>query len=301
MESGPPVPLPCRAAVQSLVICHLLHAGSPMIVLAMTTVTSRIGMACFVASIGLVLHAIVARRSRTPQAQTSWQATLLRAGVEIVALWFWLSISLGLLAWGFWIGDNDHWFYRFVWLFAAFIAAGIGGLSARRYRRGAASKTYRAIHLWIPIALIAAIASVYFYEFAHRIEGRTAEAAAQNILARMSYNEPVRLVEMTADEGGDIDTNRRRVYWIMGADEPRGRIVVARYRRFWWTHASSGGFPPSQEELFRAKEVLEKSPWNSDNAVLILQSIVENYPNTPAAAEARAMLESLENSPAKSP
>jgi len=267
-----------------------------MVLVAMTELTSRVGTACFIVCVALMFHAIVARRSRTPQAKGSWQAALLRAGVEIVALWFWLSIALGLLAWGLWIGDNDHWFYHYAWLIGAVIATGIGALSAWRYRRGAASQTYRAVHLWIPIGLIAAIVGVHFYEFAHRIEGRTADTAAQNVLSRMLYHEPVRLVKMTPAEAGEVDTTRCQSYWIMGADEPRGRITVCRYRRFWWTFASSRGFPPSQAELSRAKEVLEKTPWESDNAVLILQSIVENYPNTSAAAEARELLESLAES-----
>ncbi|MBX9791724.1 MAG: hypothetical protein K2Y37_22610 [Pirellulales bacterium] len=276
-----------------------------MLILATTDVTEWIGMACLGAclgaSIGLMLHAIVARRVRTPLTQVGWKAALVRAGVELVALWLWLSATLPLLAWGFWIGDNDHWFYHYAWLFAAFIAAGIGALSVWRYLRGAASKSYRAVHLWIPIGLIAAMAGVRFYDFAYRIEGWTAEDAAHNILARMPYDEPVRLVEMTAAEGRDVDPSRRRVYLIMGADEPRGRIVVGRYRRFWWTFGSNEGFPPSREALSRAKEFLEKTPWDKDGARWSLQTIVENYPNTPAAAEAGALLESLEQSPTKTP
>ncbi len=264
-----------------------------MLLVAMTELTSRVGTACFIVCVALILHAVAARHSRTPQARASWKAALIRGSVEVVALWFWLSMALGLLAWGFWIGDNDHWFYHYVWYFAALIALGVSGLSIWRYRRGVASRAYRAIHLWIPIGLIAAIASVYLYDFVSRIEGRTAEAAAQNILARMPYHEPVRLVEMTRAEAGDVHSERCRTYWIMGTDEPRGRITVCRYRRFWWTYAGSGGFPPSQAELSRAKEVLEKTPWESDRATLILRSIVDNYPNTPAAAAARELLESL--------
>ena len=100
-------------------------------------------------------------------------------------------------------------------------------------------------------------------------------------------------MDFTPAAAGEDDHDARRPYWIVGTDEPRARFVVGSYGRFWWTLGGSGGFPPSQAELSRAKEVLEKTPWESDNAVLILRTIVENYPRTPAAAEARELLESL--------
>lgn len=264
-----------------------------MVLVAMTELTSWIGMACCLACVALILHAIAALRCRTPQSKVRWQGALVRAGVEMGALWLWLAAALPLLAWMFWIGDNYHRFYRFAWIFAGLLAVGTASITARQTLRGTATRSYRAVHFWVPLGLLAAMAGVHFYEFVSRIEGRTAEAAAHNILARMPYHEPVRLVEMTPAEAAEVDRKRRRAYWIMGTDEPRGRITVCRYRRFWWTYASSAGFRPSRDELSRAKEVLEKSPWESDNAALILQSIVENYPNTPTAAEAGKLLESL--------
>ena len=264
-----------------------------MVLVAMTEPTSRVGTACFITCVALMFHAIVWGYSLAPQATAGRASVLLGATVEFLALWLWLSAALPILAWMFWIGDNEHWFYHYAWLLAAVLAAGTASITARRALRGAATRSYRAVHFWVPLCLLAAMAGVYLYDFVWRIEGRTAEAAAHNILARMPYHEPVRLVELTPAEAGEDDKERRRAYWIMGIDEPRGRIVVGRYGRFWWTLGSSGGFPPSQAELSRAKEVLEKTPWESDNAVLILRTIVENYPRTPAAAEARELLESL--------
>ncbi len=45
-----------------------------------------------------------------------------------------------MLAWMFWIGDNEHWFYDYAWIFAAAIAIATSSIaSARIYKMGATS------------------------------------------------------------------------------------------------------------------------------------------------------------------
>ncbi len=78
----------------------------------------------------------------------------------------------------------------------------------------------------------------------------------------------------------------------MGEFEQRGKIHVARYKEYWWSYAGSEGFRPSSEELTRAYDTLTNGQ-NDDRAILILESIVKNYPGTLNSEKARVMLEEM--------
>ena len=101
-----------------------------MSILAMTQLTSWLGLACFAICLALIVHAVNPYSGRNPERVNLRLWSLLwRAALECVCLFIWLACGLPLLAWGLWIGDNEHWFYNFAWVFAAGIAIGVSSVS----------------------------------------------------------------------------------------------------------------------------------------------------------------------------
>ena len=260
---------------------------------AITDLGLAIVTACFAVCLALIVNASYPRRTILRAAQTYGRvASLAFAGVEFLALWLWLSLALPVLAGILKQFDASLWFYDYAWLIAAAIAATIAGLGARRYWHGTASRGYRRFHGWVPLCLLALFCTIRTYDFVLGIDGRTAQGAAQNILSHFALDEPVRLLEMTPAQAVDVDMSRSKAYWIMGASEPRGRLIVKRYYHFWWTYAGSMSLRPSHQQLQLAKAVLD-APWERDRAIELLNGVVSDYPDTAAAAEASQLLESL--------
>ena len=253
--------------------------------------TQGIEQVSFLVCVALIIDALIPRTSTgRKRLDHRWWFLSLIATLEYVSIAIWLSFALPILAWMFWIGDNDHWFYHYAWIFAAGIGVAVSAISALRIRNGNATILYERIHLWTPLLLIVLFSGLWGCEFAQRIEGTTAESAASNILEQIrGFDEPVRLVECLEPPPFGADPMRSKTYWVMGFKEPRGRISVSRYGYFWWTHGSYEGFPPSQKELDRAKDWLKDSAMRHD-AFRVLRSIQDNYPNTPAADEAKKLL-----------
>ena len=263
----------------------------------MTEITSWIGAASFFACIGLIFHAVFARRAAAHKTcELRPYSIVLRAGLEFFALWSWLSAALPLLAWWLWIGDNDHWFYSSAWLFAAATAAAASYLSFWHVLKKTATRAYARIHLWVPVALLLSYGAIYVNDFVQPIEGWTAEAAAKNVFARFVaskfVDEPIHLAERTQNlPAYDADPSCCKYYWIMGINEPRGWFSVCRHGWFWWRQSSSARFPPSKKELDRAKDWLATG--NRRGAILILKSIIANYPGTQSEIEAKELLRSV--------
>jgi len=260
---------------------------------AITDLGLAIVTACFAVCLALIAHALYPRRAQPLDFRAHGRvATSVNAAVEFLALWAWLTVGLPLVASMVWLGDNHHWFYDYAWFVSAAIAATIAAVAARRYRRGNVSRGYRRFHFLMPLGLLAIFCGVRTYDFVLGVDGRTAQGAAQNILSHFTLDEPVRLVEMTPDQAADVDMLCSKAYWIMGASEPRGRLIVKRYYHFWWSYAGSMSLRPSRQQLQLAKAVLD-APWERDRAIDLLRGVVSNYPNTAAAIEARQLLESL--------
>lgn len=264
--------------------------------LAMSDLGLGIVTVCFAMCVALIVNASYPRRAISRVDATYGRvASLAFVGVEFLALWLWLSLALPAFAAILRLFDDRPWFYDYAWLIAAVVAATTATLAARRYWHGTASPGYRRFHGWVPLCLLALFGTIRTYDFVLGIDGRTAQRAAQNIVSRFVLDEPVRLVEMTPAQAADVDTSSEKAFWIMGASEPRGRLIVKRYYHFWWTYAGSMSLRSSRDQLQLAKAVLD-APWERDFAIELLHGVVSDYPNSPAAAEARKLLESLRTS-----
>jgi hypothetical protein len=260
-----------------------------------------VGLAPFFVVLGacalLVAAALWPRRRAADPAAAPARIWLLLAPLEFLALWLWLAPLLELFLWVFIYGDNltEHLIDVYARWPALVIAASASVALAIRLLRGSATRRFARVHLCVTAALLASFGALKTYEFASGIYGTTAESAAQNVLAgteaAWGWGERVRLVERTDDLPPGADPRRYQAFWIMGAEEPRGCIAVARYGWFWWTLASQQRYGPSRAELDRARRAIDEG--NTEGAARVLRLVIEHYPDTPAEAEARRLLETL--------
>jgi hypothetical protein len=201
-----------------------------------------------------------------------------------------------LFAWGMFIGDQDHWFYHYAWVFVAVFSSVVMVIATVRISKRGATKLYLWIHLLAPILLLSTFAAATIHEQTKGILADTAEEAAQMIFAEMApkFDEPVTLVANTHILPSDLTADGRKVYWIMGAKEPRARFSVIPHHRYGWQRADWSGIPPSDKELARAKDWLTS---NKAGAIAVLKRIILDHPNTPVQAEARELLKSIDLPP----
>lgn len=220
---------------------------------------------------------------------------LLLAFVVFHALWLWITPALCLLAWMFWIGDNDHWFYHWNGLIGAAISVAFTGLVVLRIATRRCGPYYFRTVLGASLVLLLMYGGIESYEWMSQIEGSTPRAAAENIMQDMfpsAADERLELVEIGRWGGEAAGESSGITYRIVGPDEPQGQISVTRYSRYWWTIAGSIRYPPFQEQLARAKRDLETAA-RREIGIEQLREIVEWYPGTDAALEARALLEAV--------
>jgi hypothetical protein len=266
-----------------------------MIILAMTQLTSWIGIVSFVICVALIFHAVFPWSSTNRErVEPQWWSLCVRFVLECASLFLWLAYGLPLLAWAFWIGDNEHWFYHYAWIFAVLISVSASAVATARVSRRGATARYLRLHLWLPLGLVLSFGATVGYESVRTIEGTTPDSAAQEVFDRLAarMDQPVKFVEHVGRLAHGLDAERCRSFWILGPNEPRGRFSICRHKWYGWQFAYSEIFPPSVDELNRAKKWLSGST-NRDGAILILQSVIANYPNTSAETEARELLESI--------
>lgn len=269
--------------------------------LAMTEGTSIVIFISFIACLGLIAHALIARTPNVgDRVMPSQWALFGRLFLECLSIFLWLAITLPLLGWAFWYGDNDHWFMRRGWILGLLIALGTSVISAVRINRHGTSQRYLRLHFWLPLCLILLLGFVFVYESLQDIEGLTAEAASQEILKQFATrdNQPVRLVEhhgplprVGALEFHEIPSEGK-LYWVIGEEEPLGRFSIRPHNWFGWTVTHTERFQPSAEVLARAKELIGV-PSDRKYGVSMLREVIGNYPDSPAAAEAAKLLESM--------
>ncbi|REK09856.1 MAG: hypothetical protein DWQ37_17245 [Planctomycetota bacterium] len=237
-------------------------------------------------SLLLIGHALWPRvpRERTPRRRLA--AVLVAAG-EAVGIGFWLGGGLVLFGWAFWYGDNDHWFWTGGWCIGAVVAGVTAAAVAWKLATGRASRRFLYVHAAGAIVLLASLGATYAFHFLNTIKGTNPDAIAQQFADNLSARtgEPIRVIET---QRAPDDT--RRSYRLMAPDEPRGRLSLHRRGWFGWSHSSSAMFPPSQDELARARQRLKT---DTAGGKPILECITENYPGTPSAAEAQKLLDGL--------
>jgi hypothetical protein len=253
----------------------------------MTTISSSlllVGSVLLLLAIGFGLFAAWPKNGSGGRPADRW--IVVQGALIFAAVWPWFAVLFPILAWMLWFGDNDYWFYQTSTYIAAGAALAYAWFVMARISRGRASRVYVQFHWWCPMLLLAVIAALWAYEWGRDIDGTTPEVAATAILQKEHFGEEVRLVE---DPQPNDSLPTCKTYWIMGAEEPRGRITVCPKGRFGWQLGGNEWFPPSAQELERAKELLQK-PGDRDRARLILEAIVKNYPGTKAEREARRLL-----------
>lgn len=264
-----------------------------MVLLAMSELTSWIGTAGFFGCLALIVHAVLPplTRARETTKPKPWRLYL-AAAIEFVSISLWLGLTLPILAWLQW-GDRGFELAELAWGFAAAIAAATAGVTFWRCWKGIASRRFLQIHFWIPVILLSLLGTVYSYEFVRQIDGMTAESAANNYTRRSAHlmEEPIRLVEYQRERPPGSDPNRCKSYRIIDATGPRGRVTVCR-KGFWWTHASSLLYGPSEPALNEAKDLIKEG--NHRKAKSKLERIIEYYPGTSAEAEGKKLLEQLD-------
>ena len=134
------------------------------------------------------------------------------------------------------------------------------------------------------------------YEYASRIEGWTAQGAAENYLAKfrgenhpfVAPGAPRRIVEENIPFTGPFPKPVRRFVLYYG-NGPIQEVKVAPYGWFWWTLASSGPAYPFFE-MDSAVTNWEADPEKSSEQ---LNEIINIYPDTEASRWASKTLESL--------
>jgi hypothetical protein len=168
--------------------------------------------------------------------------------------------------------------------------------TARMAFKGA-SRSYLYFHCLTSTLLLITFAIVIRHENTHDILAATPEEAAQKNFLEMKprFDEPVTLVENTRELPGDLTSGGRKVYWVMGKTEPRAIFSVIPHPKYGWRRADWIGIPKSADELARAKEWIKDG--NRSGAIAILRKFELHYPDTPAADEARSLLNSLEENP----
>lgn len=264
----------------------------------MGPITGWISYISFLICIALVAHAVLPwssiARARVSPSKWSLGARFI---LECSALFLWLVYGLALLAWALWIGDNDHWFFHYGWIISFVIALGVSTISIVRIYRNRANARYLKLHLWTPLALLLSFVLTFGYESLSDVEGRTAESAAKAVFDRMAakMDQPVTLVQHDGPPPHGRHPDNYKAYWIWGPDEPRGRFSISRHPWYGWRRTYTEYLPPSADELASAKEFLTDIG-DRDMAILILQNMIKNYPNTPAETEAREFLESIQQS-----
>lgn len=273
--------------------------------LAITEATSIVFFISLLVCLGLIAHALIARTPKVgDRVMPSQRALFGRLFLESLSIFVWLAITLPLLGWAFWYGDNDHWFMRRAWIFGLLIAIGTSAISAVRINRYGTSQRYLRLHFWLPVSLILLLGFVFVHESLQGIDGMTAEAASQEILEQFAarVNQPVRLVEhhgpiprVGALEFHEIPPEGK-LYWVIGQEEPLGRFSIQPHNWLGWTVTHNERFQPSVEVLARAK-VLFGVPSDRKYGVSMLREVIGNYPDSPAAAEAAKLLESIRESP----
>lgn len=259
----------------------------------MSTLTSLLGHAGFILCLLLMGYGLFAPRPKNGSAvHPTFRFVLVRGALVFLALWLWLRVTLPLLGWGFWYGDNDHWFPHYSDYFAVIIALAHAGFVMHRVAGRQASGRYARLHFSGPIALIMLIGIIWVSESIQPIQGTTPRAAAESIVRPYDFGERVFLVEDPQPKSEFAGDPSAKTFWIMGAKEPRGRVAVRPYGWYWWTDSSFHKFEPSSEALQSAKRLLNRRDFRI--GLTLLNEVVNNYPGTEAANEAKAMLRRLE-------
>lgn len=252
--------------------------------------------------IALLYHALSARRDEPEKAEPpkplpsrsgfAYVGAAIAVLLVVAAFWLTLAVVLPLLAWLFWIGDNDHWFWRaspYVAAVAALLAAG------PLFYRIAAQDTgprFFLVQGSYGAVVLAAWGAAWLVMMVEPIKGSDPLQAAKEIVREWGEDPEDFTYQPSTNKEVPGYVPDTHTYLVVGPEEPRGRITVQRHMGYWWKAIATHRYPPSAGELARVKQLIARDPTNS-SIRLILEEIEYDYPNTSAAEEAVELLRKL--------
>lgn len=220
----------------------------PLIALLMTTV--------------LFLHAVFARAPEAeavprdqppakPLPDTNLQRsaiTLPRIGlILLAALGFWLSLSMvvPMLAWLFWIGDNEHWFWH-VWpvVTAALAILATAPLVYRTLATPLGSHFF-SVQTFFAAAVCGLWGAFWLASLLEPIQGLSPLAAVHTVV-RNYGRDPNDFSYVETDESEPLfpkDPANYRTFLVMDEDEIRARITVHRHLGSTWKQVGVSWYP----------------------------------------------------------
>jgi len=265
-----------------------------MVLLGVTGFGQLLGLPSALACVGLIVYLLVAPRPPDEnRARVAISRVFLQVTLAFAAIWFWMNVALPLTAWGFFIGDNSHWFYDYSPHIAAAIALLASLAAFLRTTMGTASRRYFRVLVWFPPLLLVAAAAVVVEEVLSRVEGLTAECAAEHILRNHvpRTNASMRLEPHSGPPIFPDMPRDHRTYWIVDGREKVGLIMVWPNRLLGWQHLRTHRFSESTDILIEAQVYLQQG--DAKNARYCLEQVIRNLPGTPAEQEARRLLATL--------
>lgn len=223
--------------------------------------------------------------------------TLRRLGVIVlVAIRFWISLSAVVprLVWVLSIGDNDHWFW-YAWPCVTAVLA-LMATAPLIYRTLATrlGRRFFSIQAFYAAAVNGLWAAYWIATLVEPIKGIDPLSAAQAVVRQYGHD-PSEFTFVPTAESVHFpnDPANYRTFIVMGPDEPRARITVHRHLNYSWKQVGVSWFPPSAKSIARAKAAHKKGG-NESSVRAIIQQVLEDYPDTPAAKEAEQLLREVD-------
>jgi hypothetical protein len=235
-------------------------------------------------------------KSEQPRVRLIW--FLLLPIVLFVTLWFSGRWIWTVFYWLFVFGDAGP-YEEYATLTSGIVAILTSATALARIALGKINQRYLRLTSWGTVASATLLLIVLTHEFAHRIYGWSAHAAAENYLSKFhgenhpftSPDAPRRIVEVNPARPGEDPTQsgRSKRFVLYYGDAAIQDVRVVPYRWFWWTFASSVPQVPVTDMDWAVAH------WETDQeeATKRLNEVIRNYPDSDASRWATKTLKKL--------
>lgn len=201
------------------------------------------------------------------------------------ATWLWLSLALPLIAWGFWIGDNEHWFYDAARGVAALAAVVSTTLFCARVLLRTVRPRYVRVQTWGAVILLLLGATYVTADTLKQALGFRPEAAAQRVVQRGYPYDVSELKQVLKEVRGNCHT-----YLFRNDREPKMQVTVCRYRWILWRGGGSQLFVPHPNVWDSIERFRNARP---DLARRQLEGVMKQYPDSEASERAERELSKM--------
>jgi len=271
-----------------------------MAILALTSFGQLIGLPSALVCAHLMVYLLAAPLPRSDKrVGMAMSKAFVFASLAFAAIWFWMGGAFFMIAWLFFLGDNNHWFYDHVSDIAAVVALAVSCAAFLRTTLGSASQLYVSSLAWIPPILLVTAGAVSIENTLSSVEGLTPESAAARVFkTNVPRISPTMRLEAHAGPPMHSDTpSDHKTFWIVEGREKVGLIVVRPNPLLGWQHSRSHRFGDSMDILIDAQVYIELG--ENVKARYCLEQIIKNLPGTPAEKEARRLLASIDTQMAR--